>query len=162
MKVLEIMRRIKGFSTPLGGVDWDLPIPQGAVARKVVVYLEDRRVLTMTRIGMIAVEAREHCVASVQEIRETLTQILMEPDTGDSLTESLRAMRAACRRFLNTVGPDHAGWDRDHIDDATFGAALGELRAVFGIQIGIIAARYKIDLPEELETILPDSDVDDE
>ncbi|MER6525219.1 DUF6650 family protein [Streptomyces sp. NPDC001508] len=162
MKVLEIMRRIKGFSTPLGGVDWDLPTPQRAVARKVIVYLEDRRVLTRTRIGMIAVEEREHCLASVQEIRETLTQILMEPETGDELAESLRAMRAACRRFLNIVGSDHSGWNHDHIDDATFGAALGELRAVFGIQIGIIAARYKIDLPEELVAILPASDVDGE
>jgi hypothetical protein len=162
MKVLEVMRRVKGFSTPIGGIDWDLPIPQRAIARKVVVYLEDRRVLTRSRIGMIAVEDRDHCVASIQEIRETLTQILMEPETEDELSESLRAMRAACRRFLNTVGTDHAEWENHPIGHATFGAALGEIRAVFGIQIGIIAARYKIDLPEELAAILPASDIDDQ
>ena len=162
MKVLEIMRRIKGFSTPLGGVDWDLPVPQRTVARKVVVYLEDRRVLTMPRVGMIATEARGRCVVSVQEIRETLTRILMEPETGDELAGSLRAMRAACRRFLDIASPDDAGWTPDHIDDATFGAALGGLRAVFGIQVGIVAARYGIDLPEELAAILPAADVDDE
>ncbi len=69
MKVLEIMRRIKGFSTPLGGVDWDLPLPQRDIAEKVVVYLEDRRVLTMSRAVMHAVEEPDHCVASVLQIR---------------------------------------------------------------------------------------------
>ena len=112
VKVLEIMRRIKGFSTPLGGVDWDLPLPQRAVAEKVVVYLEDRRVLTMPRAVMHAVEEPDHCVASVLQIRETLTQILMEPDTGDDLADNLKAMRAACRRFLPIRGYGRTGPDR--------------------------------------------------
>ncbi|NEB18140.1 DUF6650 family protein [Streptomyces coelicoflavus] len=162
MKALEIMRRIKGFSTPLGGVDWDLPLPQRAVAKKVVVYLEDRRVLTMPRAVMHAVEEPDHCVASVLQIRETLTQILMDPDTGDDLAENLKAMRAACRRFLNAAGPNHSGHVRGHFESATFGAALGELRAVFGIQLGVIAARYKLELSEELADILPAPDTDDE
>lgn len=162
MKVLEIMRRIKGFSTPLGGVDWDMPLPQRAVAEKVVVYLEDRRVLTRPRAVVHAVEEPNHCVASVLQIRETLTQILMEPGTGDELADNLKAMRAACRRFLDAAGPNHTGRVHGHSESATFGAALGELRAVFGIQLGIIAARYELELSEELANILPASDSDDE
>ncbi|MFI0199872.1 MULTISPECIES: DUF6650 family protein [Streptomyces] len=162
MKVLEIMRRIKGFSTPLGGVDWDLPLPQRTVAEKVVVYLEDRRVLTMSRVVINSVEEPGHCVASVLQIRETLTQILMEPDTGDELAENLKAMRAACRRFLNNVGLNHAGHVRGRTQSAIFGAALGELRAVFGIQLAIIAARHKLELSEDLTAILPDMDTDDD
>lgn len=162
MKVLEIMRRIKGFSTPLGGVDWDLPVPQRAVAEKVVVYLEDRRVLTMPRAVIHAVAEPGHCVASVLQIRETLTQILMEPDAGDELAENLKAMRAACRRFLNAAGPTHSGDVHNRFESATFGAALGELRAVIGIQLGVIAARYKLELSQDLESILPASDIDDE
>uniref|UniRef100_A0AAU3I336 Uncharacterized protein n=1 Tax=Streptomyces sp. NBC_01393 TaxID=2903851 RepID=A0AAU3I336_9ACTN len=162
MKVLEIMRRIKGFSTPLGGIDWDLPLPQRTVAEKVVVYLEDRRVLTMPRAVMHAVEEPDRCVASVLQIREMLTGILMEPDTGDDLAENLKAMRAACRRFLDAAGPNHSGHVRGRLESATFGAALGELRAVFGIQLGVIATRYKLELPEELTSILPASDIDDE
>ncbi|MEW2395859.1 DUF6650 family protein [Streptomyces sp. NPDC046862] len=162
MRVLEIMRRIKGFSTPLGGVDWDLPLPQRAVAEKVFVYLEDRRVLTMPRAVIRAVEDPDHCVASVLQMRETLTQILMEPDTGDDLAENLKAMRAACRRFLDAAGPNHSGHFGDRFESAAFGAALGELRAVFGIQLGVIAARYKLELSEELAGILPASDTDDD
>ncbi|MFH8794144.1 DUF6650 family protein [Streptomyces sp. NPDC017941] len=162
MKVREIMRRIKGFSTPLGGVDWELPPSQRAVAKKVVVYLEDRRVLTMSRAVMYAVEEPDHCVASVLQIRETLTQILMDPDTGDDLAANLKAMRAACRRFLDAVGPNHSGPLQGRWQNATFGAALGELRAVFGIQLGVIAARHKLELSQELAAILPASDTDDE
>ncbi|MFJ6646514.1 hypothetical protein ACIQPS_12745 [Streptomyces sp. NPDC091290] len=86
----------------------------------------------------------------------------MEPDTGDDLAENLKAMRAACRRFLDVVGPNHSGHVRGRFQNATFGAALGELRAVFGIQLGVIAARYKLELSEELAGILPASDTDDE
>lgn len=74
----------------------------------------------------------------------------MGPDTGDAVAEHLKAMRAACRRFLNSVGHDHSA--RQHVHDleegATFGAALGELRAVIGIQLGFMAARYKLELVE--------------
>ncbi|MFD3481596.1 hypothetical protein [Streptomyces sp. NPDC058665] len=86
----------------------------------------------------------------------------MEPDTGDDLAENLKAMRAACRRFLNAVGPnDHSEHVNGLYASARFGAALGELRAVFGIQLGVIATRYKLELPEDLANILPSSDTDD-
>lgn len=45
MKLGDVLRRIKGFSTPLGGMDWDVPLPRRVVANKVLVYLGDRRVL---------------------------------------------------------------------------------------------------------------------
>lgn len=56
MKLLEIFRRVKGFSTPLGGLDWETPVPQREVAQKVIVYLEDRRVLTRLGAALYAIE----------------------------------------------------------------------------------------------------------
>lgn len=40
--------------------------------------------------------------------------------------------------------------------------ALGELRGALGIQIGIIAARYKLDVPDGLAAALPAPDTDDD
>ncbi|MGR6972702.1 restriction endonuclease [Streptomyces cynarae] len=127
---------------------------QRAAASKLIVYLEDRRVLTMPRTNRYS--QAPQCVASVLQIRETLTRILMEPDTGDELAVNLKAMRAACRRFLDTVGGGNHS--RPHVDarSGTLAAALEELRAAFGIQLGVIAARYKLDLPADLAGILPD------
>ncbi|MFJ8953954.1 DUF6650 family protein [Streptomyces sp. NPDC102381] len=142
--------------------DWDLPLPQRTIAEKVVVYLEDRRVLTTKRAVIAATAEPDHCIASVLQIRETLTQLLMDPETGEDLTENLKAMRAACRRFLDSVGPNRSGQVPEHFETAIFGAALGELRAVFGIQLGVIAARYKLELSEDLAAALPASDTDDE
>jgi hypothetical protein len=164
MKALEIFRRVKGFSTPLGGLDWEAPVSQREVAQKVIVYLEDRRVLTRAGAALHAIEIPDHCVASVLQIRETLTQILMDPETGDELAENLKAMRAACRRFLDTVGsnPSERRLQTSAWAGAVFGAALGELRAVFGIQLGVMATRYKLSLPQELEALLPADDIDGE
>jgi hypothetical protein len=164
MKALGIFRRVKGFSTPLGGLDWEAPVPQREVAQKVIVYLEDRRVLTRLGAPLYAIEVPEHCVASVLQIRETLTQILMDPETGDELAENLKAMRAACRRFLDTAGsnPSERRLQTSPLAGAIFGTALGELRAVFGIQLGVMATRYKLSLPHELEALLPADDIDGE
>jgi hypothetical protein len=36
-----------------------------------------------------------------------------------------------------------------------FNQALGELRGVFGVHVGELAVRYRIDVPEPLSSILP-------
>lgn len=157
------MRRIKGFSTPLGGVDWEAPVSQRVLAKKVLVYLEDRRVLTANRGIVGSARDPQHCVASVLQIRETLTQSLMDPDISDELADHLKVMRAACRRFLNRVGSNHSpAREVRYLRGASFGAALGELRAVFGIQVGVIATHYKLDVPGDLVDILPAADSDDD
>lgn len=159
MKAWEILRRIKGISTPLGGLDWEAPLPQRTVAKKVLVYLEDRRVLTDRGTVPASAGDADRCVASVFQIRETLTEVLLDADTGDELAEPLRAMRSACRRFLDGVGAEGSpAYGRGRIQYAAFGTALGELRAVFGMQLGVIAVRYKLDLPDDLAALLPAAD----
>jgi hypothetical protein len=153
------MRRITGFSTPFGGLDWEASVPQQEVAQRLLVYLEDRRVLTTPRPVIEAVEVPQHCVASVLQIRETLTQFLMDPDTGDELAQQMKTLRAACRRFLDEVGPDHSSSSAMNAwAAARFGNALGELRTLFGIQLALIAAQHKLELPDELRHIIPVED----
>lgn len=45
MKFKEVIGRITGFSVPIFGVSWNPPQPDVTAARKVLVFLEDRRVL---------------------------------------------------------------------------------------------------------------------
>ena len=44
------------------------------------------------------------------------------------------------------------------MNDIEFNQALGELRGVFGIHIGMIAAKYGLDVEDELASILPEAD----
>jgi hypothetical protein len=160
VKFSEIANRLTGISTPLGGVSWQATETETAAARRVISFLEDRRVL----YAPDELEVPAHCVHSVLDIRRFLTGELGKLDSGGDLTASLRAMRAACRKFLDRVGAD--GDDRavfyanrpGHWASWTFYSALGEMRGTFGVHLALIAAEFKLDIEDALAAILPACD----
>jgi Family of unknown function (DUF6650) len=159
MKFSEIVSRLTGFSCPIFGISWNPKEADVTKARKVITFLEDRRVL----YAPSELEVPEHCVRSVIDIRHFLTTELVVLDFDSELSKSLRAMRAACRKFLNTVQDGErrvitfdsnynqwAGW--------VFIGALGELRGVFGIHIAKLAGQHGLDVEDDLASILPAED----
>lgn len=81
-------------------------------------------------------------------------------DRDSELAAILRAMRAACRKFLDRVWTN----GREVVQRAdnpynsaseTFYAALGELRGAFGAHVAAIAAQFKLDIKDRLASILP-------
>ena len=112
MKFSEIANRLTGISTPLVGVSWQPTDLEVSAARRVIAFLEDRRVLYAPE----EMEMPEHCVRSVLEIRHFLSGELGKLETKSEFAASLRAMRAACRKFLDRVGVDgrevtlYGGW----------------------------------------------------
>jgi hypothetical protein len=166
VKFSEIANRLTGISTPLGGVSWQSSDLEVSAARRVIAFLEDRRVL----YAPDELEVPSHCVHSVLEIRHFLSGELGKLDAKSEFAASLRAMRAACRKFLERVGTDgrevilyanHHG----HWASWTFYSALGEMRGTFGVHLTKIAAEFKLDIEDRLAEILPapatDSDDDD-
>jgi hypothetical protein len=156
VKFKEITNRLTGISTPILGVSWQPPKLEVIAARRVIAFLEDRRVL----YDPTEMELPRHCVDSVLEIRCFLTSEIGQLDSKSEFGASLRAMRAASRKFLDTVGAvdgdiirnanhygDRASWE--------FYGALGEMRGAFGIQLAKIATRFKLDVEDELAVILP-------
>ena len=162
MKFQEALSRITGFSVPVFGLQWNPPEAERAVAHRVLAFLEDRRVLYVPS----EMEAPSHGVQSVLRIREFLTSELGKRTGDGQLTQSLRAMRAACRKFLDAVGPEDGpivrhGFDHGHYASWEFNQALGELRGVFGIYIAILAATHGLDIEAGLAAILPGRDEDE-
>ena len=158
----EAASRMTGFSTPIFGVSWEPAVSDVAVARRLLAFLEDRRVL----YSPTHVEIADHCIRSVLEIRHHLTETIGEAGIADDLDGHIRAMRGACRRFLTELDVDDGddrlwipGSRRDQyrsgLDDWRLNQALGELRAVFGIHIGHVASKYGIDIEDDLASILP-------
>lgn len=159
MKFREMVSRVTGISCPVFGVQWNPPETECAVARRAVVFLEDRRVL-FTPSSM---EVPHDCVESVLRIREYLTGELQKLDSKAQLAGNLRAMRAACRKFLDTVQTDDRnvvrfGGQYGHWASWVFNGALGELRGVFGIHVLQIALAHGLDIEDELAAILPSAD----
>lgn len=159
MKFQEIANRLTGISTPIFGVSWEPPQLEITVARKVITFLEDRRVL----YSPSEMEVPRHCVTSILEIRRFLTAELMQLDSKSQFTAHLRAMRSACRKFLETMGHEDSdvirfGGQQGHWASWKFNGALGEMRGVFGVHIAAIAAQNGLDVEDDLAEILPSSD----
>ena len=72
MKFTEIASRMTGFSSPIFGVTWQPLTPDVTIARRVLAFLEYRRLLYFP----YAVEEPEHSISSVVKTREFLTGLL--------------------------------------------------------------------------------------
>lgn len=156
MKFSEVANRLTGISTPLGGLSWEASELTSSAARRVIAFLEDRRVLYVPD----QLEMPSHCVDSVLDIRGFLSTELGKLEAHSEFSASLRAMRAACRKFLERVGIDGRNAalyanERGHWASWTFYSALGEMRGTFGVHLAQIAAHFKLDIEGGLASILP-------
>jgi hypothetical protein len=157
MNFKEIVGRLTGFSVPIFGVSWNPPEPEIAVARRILAFLEDRRVL----FNPYHLEVEDQCVESVVRIRHFLTDEIGHLSQDSKLGEHLRAIRTACRKFLDDMSPGSRRISRPHWH-APFGSefftSLGELRASIGFRVAAIALMHGLDVEGELASILPDAE----
>jgi len=171
LKMTEIASRLTGFSSPIVGVSWNPPEAEVTAARRIIAFLEDRRVLYQPT----EMENPAHCVQSVLEMRRFLTTEMGHLDHGGMLAQNIQAMRAACRKFLDRMQgvedrplalPTSSIIHMGSYEAWVFCGALGEMRGAFGLHIALIAVRNGLDIEGELASILPadpegdDSDTD--
>ena len=142
--------RLTGVS--LWGVEWDYKPREREVIRRLVVYLEDRRVL----YDSLWIENRGHAYQSIIEIRQRLTSVISELGENSPAVSGLRVMRSECRRFLEHRG--HA----DSMAASDFDLGLGQLRGLFGMVIRDLTAFYGIEVEGDLSQIFPPNPADDD
>lgn len=154
MKFAEIASRLNSLGTPFFSIGWTPKKTDAASAKKVIRFLEDRRML----FNACAFEDPQHCALSAIEIRKFLTEELAETAEGSDLQKHLMAIRAACRAFL-----DHAPGakqpielhDRYSMQTLHFFMLLGELRATIGQHVALMAVKWEIDVERDLARVLP-------
>jgi len=146
LKGKAIASRLTGISCPIAGVSWTPPLDEQDKARRLLVFLEDRRVL----YNPYEMEIGPHVVDSVLEIRKRLVADLEDVEKDSLLGESMAALSAACRAFLNKTefSPGHRIY-------GPFTTALGELRALFGVHLARLVCGYDLEVSEEAASILP-------
>ena len=93
----EIASRLNCVQIPIFGVQWTPAEPERKVVRDVLTFLEDRRVL----YNPCAWEMEREVTDSVLRIRETLTQAIQRLGEASNAAPAMRAMRAACREYLD-------------------------------------------------------------
>ena len=149
--------RLTGISVPVGGLQWEYRVADSEVAARLVSFLEDRRVLYVPSEA----EIPRHAIDSVLEIRRFLTHELGAVTDRPAIADNIRALRAAARKFLETVSPyveqhPHDGiWNWRGTPEWILNQALGELRGVYGVHIALLAERYGLAIEPDLATILP-------
>ena len=151
----KILKKLSGISTPVFGISWNPTESERDVVRKLFIFLEDKRVLFYP----FHMEMPYHVNLSVLDIRKYLTDEILKLEENSVLVPTLKLLRAACRKFLDAVGVEQSGRHRRNmIKDEMI--ALGELRAIFGIELAKISVKYGIDFPQSLEIILPIEDTE--
>jgi hypothetical protein len=160
----ETKRRLTGLTLPTvlgtggGSAAWTVEPGDRSLARSVLQYLEDRRVL----YDLYILEQPPACIKSVQEIRTRMTSFIADSESPE-LRNPLRAIQAACRQFLTEAAPaiEEHRWGGGAAEQWVFYQGLGELRAHVGTSIAVIIESFDIDVDENLAKILPPP-VDDE
>ena len=146
--------RVTGIGAIGLSINWEKVPGDKDVARRVIAFLEDRRILFVDHHA----ENEMYCVRSANAAREFLTDQLAQTKAGKHLEASLKDIRAAFRHFVDIAGPDGQNfqrWHYGHTPADPFSLALGELRAIVGYHVELIAYYYGLEIEDELAAILP-------
>jgi len=146
------MIKLKSFQFSIFGASatWEVTKHNKDIARRIIRFLEDRRLLFSPRGGYP--NDPYYCLESARQIRGYLGEQLQTGDPGEALTQAIQEMRRACRTFISRAGPEADNFQRDR-DSFLVGAS--ELRTTFGFYIAALASRYGIAIDDDLAGILP-------
>jgi hypothetical protein len=136
--------RLTGVSTPLLGVSWEYGPSDREAVHDLFVYLETRRALWIP----FNLEDHKHVVESILLMRDELTSIQRRLRYGSPASESVRRLRLTCERFLTDTP----------VQELYFYSNLGELRGIFGAELGRLASDFDIQVREPLVWIVPPID----
>jgi len=149
LKGRELTTRLTGILIPTGGISWKPPADERNKARRLLVNLAGQRALHYPydrEIGSFVVQ-------SILDTQERLIRDIKALSVDSLLRKILRAMQAACRKFLNENQSPSAGYGWPY--EAQLYCTLGELRALLGIYIARIACAYDLDVDACLGDVLP-------
>ena len=149
LKGRELVTRLTGILTPNDRINWKPPVDERDKARRLLLYLAGQRALHYPydrEIGTFIVQ-------SILDIHERLTRDIETLSTDSLLRKILRALQAACRKFLDENQSPSAGYGGPY--EAQLYCTLGELRALLGIHIARIAFTYDLEVDACLGDILP-------
>lgn len=145
--------RLTGTSGFGFGASWEYRDSDAEIARRVLTFLEDRRLLWVD----LSYELPEECFRSAAATREAITREMQTRGIGSELSGVLNQIRMLLADFM-TMSPRSREWQHGFPYGADeFSVRLGELRAAVGERLAWIVSVYRLDVDERLASIIPDS-----
>lgn len=144
---------LTGISTPFLGLSWTPPASERDAIRKLLIYLEDRRALYLSRYGYQHSGRSEHLTESVLDIRRTLTATLQSVDFQSETKQLLESMRVACRSFLDDT-PRIVRSSEENRKTAVSSTNMRPLQKAMATSIASLAILYQLDLEENLSNLV--------
>ena len=102
MRAFNIMNKLTGISCLAFGISWNPDESDRAIAKRIIVFLEAKRVL----YSPYELETVFPIVHSVIEIRDMLTHEIPKMKKDSKLEECARTMRNLCNKFLSKCKDD--------------------------------------------------------
>ncbi len=133
--------RLTSVTTPIFGLGWEYGTSEREAIQGLFSYLESRRALWIPFNS----EDHERVVRSILDMRDRITTVQQHLRQGGPAIESVRRLRFTCERFL-TDTPQA---------EVYFYSNLGELRGIFGAEIGRLAQIFGLDVEPPLSWIVP-------
>jgi hypothetical protein len=142
------------YKIALGRARRDINAVELEIARKLLSFLEDRRVLFSQIWGIKGISSKG-TIISVQQIRERLGSYIEMVDRKSHLSKSLRIMRNACRDFLDSwqIITEGHGAGNGLISSGETDPLVSQFRKVFatellriGEQFGFVLASGDTDI----------------
>jgi hypothetical protein len=142
--------QITGVS--MWGLDWQYVASNKDLARRIFVFLEDRRVLTRQH----HMEDYDHTRESANQIRKFLVLETMNVKAGGELERSLKAICSASRAFITAAGPSSKSFHEDH---KYYVMSLNAYRAAVASQLAAISINFELPIPGDLYPLLAEHDL---
>lgn len=156
MNFRDVFRNLTGISTPFFGVSWETPISEKEIAKRILVFLEGRRVLYEPEYVEVAI----YCIDSVLQIRDYLTIELQNAAIEADINLYIREMRMACNMFLSNFRKEDYEYsvpffkELQDEKEIEFLVGLITLRKVFSSSIKNISKKYQLSVHGPLNGIL--------
>jgi hypothetical protein len=149
-KLIRMGYRLTGLSAFNFGAQWERVAGDEEVARRIMIFMADRRLLFGDRHDGDELE----CLHSSVKIRDHLTNQIVEAKPGRTLEQKLTLLREAARRFADRAGPNASKFRESPVQ---YGLALGDLRTAFAVHLAAIAEEFDLELEYDLaQLVFPD------
>lgn len=149
MRYKDILKHINGISCPIFGIQWKPPIYSTDIAREIILFLENKRVL----FNLPTNEALQLCILSANDIRtELIAQ--QKKNNDEKLNGVIQKMLRYSRDFVNKteqISPN----SNAVVQQSLLERELLEYRRKMGNLIAILSVSYGVDVGDELAVILP-------